>query len=696
VNRLAEATSAYLRTAKDQPVFWHPWGPEAFALARAEDKPMLLDIGAVWCHWCHVMDHESYENPEIAEILNRDWICMKVDRDERPDVDVRYQRAVQAISGQGGWPLTAFLTPEGEVFYGGTYFPPEPQHGRPGFATVLNELAHRFRHERETILKQAAEITAHLAPEDGSVVADELTETILDGAADAMARAFDFRYGGFGTAPKFPHAAACEFLLAYWFDTRHPWAREVVERTLTGMANGGIRDHLGGGFHRYSVDSRWILPHFEKMSYDNAALLQAYADAYAAWPETDTATSDLVRQVVEGIVRWVMTTMSSPEGGYFASQDADVGPDDDGDYFTWTVDETKAVTTPDEFAVISRYYGIDAVGDMHHNPQKNVLHIAQPVSAIATLLEKPEEEVGRLLASAQLAMLEARETRSTPYVDETLYTGWNAMMASAIMAASAALRRRELDAHALATLEMLTSTVLIDGPERGAKHAVGSPVGGILDDQVQLASAFIDAFEITGETVWLERAESLMTHVVGSYGVESGGLRDALIAATEPKYLSQEIQPVQDSPTPSPIGVAAIVMSRLAALTGREEWRAHRDRILEPVAGRLTHLAVFGATMLRAVDWAVRPLCHVVVVGGEEARPLVATVRRVYRPRKVLTWMRDGSGAAHLPEAMRAMLDGTTPRAYVCYGNTCAPPVGTQAELETTLRTFGVGPKGTV
>ncbi len=262
MNKLAQATSAYLRTAKDQPVHWHSWGTEPFERAKAEDKPILLDIGAVWCHWCHVMDHESYEDPALAEVLNRDWICIKVDRDERPDVDARYQRAVQAVSGQGGWPLTAFLTPEGEVFYGGTYFPPDGRHGRPGFANVLGELSDRFRNDRDALLRQASEITARLKPNEPLDLPGTLAQRILDEAADAMAHAFDFRYGGFGTLPKFPHPAACDFLLAHWFDSGHGWAREIVERTLAAMANGGIRDHLGGGFHRYSVDARWAVPHF--------------------------------------------------------------------------------------------------------------------------------------------------------------------------------------------------------------------------------------------------------------------------------------------------------------------------------------------------------------------------------------------------------------------------------------------------
>src|SRR5437899_2799107 len=267
---LAAAQSAYLRSAAHQPVRWHPWGTEAFERPRREDKTSLLDIGAVWCHWCHVMDRESYEDPAIAGLLTRAWVGIKVDRDERPDVDARYQRAVQALSGQGGWPLTAFLNPNGEVFYGGTYFPPDGNHGRPGFASTLAELARIYREQPDRVAMQAGEIRKFVSERLEESQAGPLRTEILDEAADGMARLFDVRYGGFGTQPKFPHPAACEFLLARWFETRERWAREMVDKTLIGMGQGGMYDQLAGGFHRYSVDARWIVPHFEKMIYDNS------------------------------------------------------------------------------------------------------------------------------------------------------------------------------------------------------------------------------------------------------------------------------------------------------------------------------------------------------------------------------------------------------------------------------------------
>ena len=311
-NQLAAETSAYLKSAAHQPVHWLPWGGRAFSLAKAEDKPVLLDIGAVWCHWCHVMDGESYEDAAVAAVLNREFVCIKVDRDERPDVDARYQRAVQALTGQGGWPLTAFLTPDGEVFFGGTYFPPEDnRYGRPGFVSVLNRMVQLYREERDKVRGNAAAIQTHITQALDESKAGPLAPELPKQIADQMARLFDIRYGGFGTAPKFPHPGALELLIARWHDTHEPWPREIVEKTLLGMARGGVRDHLGGGFHRYSVDERWIVPHFEKMAYDNSELLRAYCTAYAAFGDPQW------REVASGTVVWVLAVLADRDRGAF-------------------------------------------------------------------------------------------------------------------------------------------------------------------------------------------------------------------------------------------------------------------------------------------------------------------------------------------------------------------------------------------
>ncbi len=696
-SRLASQQAAYLRSATHQPVDWHPWGPDAFERAKRENKPILLDIGAAWCHWCHVMDRESYEDPQVAQALNRDWVCVKVDRDERPDVDARYQRAVQAFSGQGGWPLTAFLTPEGQVFYGGTYFPPDGQHGRPGFLSVLTELSRIYREQPQRVATQAGQIVHHLETQAPQPATGPVGDALLDRAADAMARLFDFRHGGFGTQPKFPHPGACELLLARWFDTREQWLRDMVDRTLGAMARGGVYDQIGGGFHRYSVDARWIVPHFEKMAYDNSELLRAYVHAAASAPsaggEEGQEGQSGYDRVIEGAADWIMSVLAQPLGGYAASQDADVGLDDDGDYFTWTPEEARAALTEDEFAVLARHYDIDENGEMHHNPRKNVLWVRQSVSEIAAGTGRPAERVGALLESGRAKLREARARRQAPAVDTTVYTGWSALMASALLEAAAYLPRPDLEQHALATLERIFQ----EGGERDAAGGVDHALGGahirLLEDQVQVAGGALDALEATGDPRWRERAIALARYVWSAFAAEDGGLYDLPRNQAGEGFLTQRLKPIQDAPVPSGNGMAAILAARLAEHTGDAAWRERLERLLGAFAGSLSDLSLYAATMLRAVDWHLHPAAHVVIVGAADdatAQNLALAARRTYRPRKVLTRVAPGGGGANLPAPVRAMLDGEAPRAYVCAGQACAAPTADPAELAATLSTFAL------
>lgn len=692
-SRLANQPSPYLRSAADQPVDWYPWGAEAFARAQDEDKPILLDVGAVWCHWCHVMDRESYEDPEVAALLRERWVCIKVDRDERPDVDARYQRAVQALTGQGGWPLTAFLTPDGSVFFGGTYFPPDGAHGRPGFRALLGQLADVYHDRRDQVRAQAAEISKHIRTRSGVPPAGDLTPDLLDRAADGMRRMYDPRHGGFGDTPKFPHPGACEFLLDRALDADDHETLQIVTTTLAGMAEGGIRDHLGGGFHRYSVDTRWIVPHFEKTLYDNSELLRVYIHTASAAP-TNSAdpAARLHREVISGIVHWVTTTMSDPGGGYFSSQDADVGMEDDGDYFTWTVDEARAVLDADEFAVAADYYDIDERGEMRHDPARNVLWVRLPVADIARKHELSEEGVRKLLETVRAKLLTARERRPAPFVDRTCYTGWSALMASAMLEAGAYLERDDLASHALRTADRLFGEAALDD---GVPHAIGSDVSGLLEDQVYLAAAAVDAHEATGEMRWLERATGLMEHVWSRYRSARGGLCDRPVDEGGDGFLEHQVLPIQDAPTPSPNGVAGITLARLAELTNDERWRQRRDELLTSFAGGAADLSVFGATLHRALAWALLPPTHIAVVGTEgEVEPLHHSACKVYRPRKVIHRLQPEARAAGLPPVLQAMLDGSTPRAYVCAGTQCAPPVTTAEELEHVLYTFARGGRG--
>ncbi|HWO89065.1 MAG TPA: thioredoxin domain-containing protein, partial [Gemmatimonadales bacterium] len=526
MNRLADEQSAYLASASHQPVSWHPWGEAPFALARETDRPVLLDIGAAWCHWCHVMDSESYEDPELAEFLNANFVCIKVDRDERPDVDARYQRAVQALTGQGGWPLTALLTPDGEVFYGGTYFPPDGKYGRPGFRSVLERALNVWKGQREKVSGTAAELSRHVERSLLETASGDLDPAQLAQGAERMARLYDWRYGGFGTAPKFPHPGALEFLIARWWDTREPWLREIAEKTLTAMARGGVYDQIGGGFHRYSVDERWIVPHFEKMAYDNAELLAVYLHGYAAWG------TPLLRETALGIVSWALEVLADRDGGTFgAAQDADVGLRDDGDYFTWTSDEARQALAPDEWEVARRHWDIYPEGEMHHNPAKNVLWVARSVDAIAAETGRDPDEVRDLLERARARLKAARDARAAPAVDRTAYASWNAMLAGAFLEAGAILGRPDCTEFALRVLGVLWDRAFVPG--QGIPHRVPSvptvptvptvPSVFLLDDQAHTASAFLTAFEHTGDGRWLDRGRELVDIMLAFHWDPNGG-----------------------------------------------------------------------------------------------------------------------------------------------------------------------------
>src|SRR6202790_5676259 len=517
LNSLARASSSYLRSAMHQPIQWHEWGEEAFSAAQRENKPVLLDIGAVWCHWCHVMDRESYDDPAVAAIVNEHFIAVKVDRDERPDIDSRYQVAVSAVSGQGGWPLTAFLTPDGKPFYGGTYFPPNDGYGRPSFRRVLLSIANAYAEKNGDVVEQAKMVESAMAQSESFAGKDgRVSAGILAAIQTSAFRMFDPEHGGFGQAPKFPHPSALDLLIKRYarsapslrrtaedggLHTEEPRStsatsaedslRNLITTTLEHMAVGGVYDQLAGGFHRYSVDERWVVPHFEKMSYDNSELLKNYVHAYQATGD------EFFAEVARDMIRWMDEWLSDrARGGFYASQDADYSMDDDGDYFTWTLEETKAALTEDEAAVAALYYDINEAGDMHHNPAKNVLHIRASIRTgleeIARRLNIAEERARALLDAAKKKMYAARLLRPTPYVDKTIYAGWNAMCVSAYLEAAKVLDLPEVRHFALRSLDRLLAEAW--NAERGMKHVIaysdpqaeqrenGIAVPGVLDD----------------------------------------------------------------------------------------------------------------------------------------------------------------------------------------------------------------------
>jgi uncharacterized protein YyaL (SSP411 family) len=710
-NRLSAATSAYLRSAAHQPVDWYPWSDEPFARAKAENKPILLDIGAVWCHWCHVIDRESYDSPEIARIINDHFVAVMVDRDERPDIDVRYQSAVSAITGQGGWPLTAALTSEGKVFFGGTYFPPDNAMGRPGFRQVLLAVAEFYRTKREQAHAYADELFQALHRLGAARASEEaLTPQLVDSAVADIARQFDPQNGGFGGAPKFPHTGALELLLRRHDRTGDPQALAIVTRTLEKMGRGGVYDQLGGGFHRYSVDASWIVPHFEKMIYDNAELLRNYAHAYQA---TGNA---FFREVAEGVVGYVTGTLTDPTlGGFYASQDADQSLDDDGDYYTWAPEEAAVALSPEELAVASQAYHLEGQGEMHHDPRRHVLFIDKSPDAVAALLGRPAAAVQDLIVGAKQRLLAARSARPAPFVDSTIYTGWNGMMISAFLEAARAFDRPDIRATALRALDRIVRDAYQPSAEepcggdgrpparRGFCHVASAPggVAGLLDDQVWMARALVDAFEQTGDPRHLALAEETMAYVIRECQAPWGAFYDTARPASTgdrpPLGLGVPYVPTQDSPTPAGNAVAVLVLDRLALITEEACYREAAERVLRVCAPAGTAHGLFAASLILALDLHLEPPLHVVVV-GPRGDPRVGALHRaalaVYRPGTVVHLYDPAASAGRLPSGIPAVVGGSAPRVFACSATACAPPADTPEAVHETILAFGRVPVG--
>jgi len=688
-NRLKDSASPYLRSAAHQPIDWYEWGEEAFRKARAEEKPLLLDIGAVWCHWCHVIDRESYENPEIAAMINELFIPVKVDRDERPDVDARYQSAISAISGQGGWPLTAFLTPDGKPFYGGTYFPPEDAMGRPGFKRILLSVAEAFKTRRGEVDKSAKALEEAVAQaEIFHGARGDFDAGVVDAIVDSALGQFDEAHGGFGHAPKFPHSSTVDLLLERYQATRDPQLLHVARRTLEGVALGGVYDQLAGGFHRYSVDERWCVPHFEKMTYDNSELLRNFLHGY------QVTRDPLFRETAEGIIAWVGEVLSDQQrGGFYASQDADQTLDDDGDYFTWTQTEVRAVLSAEEARTAELYYDIGTRGEMHHDPERNVLWVASTMADLARQLKMDEPGARLLIARAKGKLLAARrERRPVPTIDQTLYTGWNAMFVSAYLEAARVLGRKDCRQCALKTLDRIVAEAW--DASKGFLHRVGGPrLEGSLDDQVFAIAALLDAWEATLDPRYFEIAEQAMRLTVERFGdPDGGGFFDRAKDAAPMGGLEVRRKPLQDSPTPAGNSVAAIVLDRLHAFTGEKLYRDWAEKTLEAFAALAPKYGLFAATYgLAALLHARHPL-QVVITGGAndpKAAELEQAASETYRFGKTLLRVTpEQMASVQLPPALRETLPhlkAAPPQALVCVETTCQAPVADAAKLAKLL-----------
>ena len=678
MNRLANEASLYLRQHADNPVDWYPWGDEAFTRAVAEDKAVLLSVGYSSCHWCHVMAHESFENPDIAALMNELFVCVKVDREERPDVDALYMQATLGLTGSGGWPMTVFLTPDARPFFAGTYFPPEPRHGMPGFPELLRHVADAYGARKGDVEHTAAQLAERLsASANRTPSADALDRRTVDNAVTGLAMAFDPAQGGFGGAPKFPPHLALEFLLRrLWADPKDHNCRQMIETTLHRMADGGIHDQVGGGFHRYSVDGIWLVPHFEKMLYDNALLARVYAMAFRVTGEARW------REVAERTLDYLLREMEAPDGGFAAAQDAD-SPGGEGAFFVWNVTQLTEVLTREETQAIVLRYGMRPEGNFEGS---NILHVAAPMDAIA---ERVGPDAGLLIASALGKLYAARSARPAPARDDKVVTSWNGLAIAAFADAGIWLNRPDYVDVARRVARFVVDNLVVDDrlhrvwANGAARHL------GCLDDHADLIHGLLALYEATFEPAWLDSARASATQMIRLFADEDGA--GFFYAGSDGEVLIARTRDVEDHPTPGGNSQAALVLLRLASLTGDGALTSRATAALGLVAGEMTRYPQAFGTALVALDLATAPnRIEVAIVGPLDApatKALLAAARAAGGPHTTLAAGDPDDAAAVSAAALlsdRPTVDGT-PAAYVCRNFACDAPTTDPLRLEAAL-----------
>jgi uncharacterized protein YyaL (SSP411 family) len=663
-NRLARETSPYLLQHAHNPVDWYPWGEEAFGRARREDKPVLLSVGYSACHWCHVMERESFEDPAIAALMNEHFVSVKVDREERPDVDQIYMQAVQALTGQGGWPMTVFLTPDGRPFYGGTYFPPVPRHGMPSFPQLLQAIAQAWRERRGEVVQSSEQIAAELNRTEKLRGATQLlTDEVLFAAFQGISGQFDARLGGTGGAPKFPQPMIWEFVLRFFKRTGNASARAMVATTLTRMARGGIYDQLGGGFHRYSVDAQWLVPHFEKMLYDNAQLASLYLHAWLALGDGE------YRRVCEETLDYVLREMTDAAGGFYSAQDAD-SEGEEGKFFVWTADEIRAVLGADADLAL-QYWGVDRGSNFEG---RNILWV-------------PGEPDPVRIAPLRRRLFEARELRGHPARDDKVLAAWNGLACRTFAEAGRALGRADYVAAAARNADFVLGAMRADGRLLRTWKGGEARLKGYLEDHAMVAAALLDLYEATFERRWLDAARRLADEtlrlfwddaVEGFY--DTGDDHEALIV--RPRNLF-------DNAVPSGSAVAIETLLRLRVFTGEDRYRAKGVAALRSMADLMARYPTGFGRFLCAHDFNLGPITEVALVTpwGDGAAPLVAEVFGRYLPNRVVVGAREGDGEAArglpLLEGRGTVAGRAT--AYVCRDYTCDLPATDRATLARQL-----------
>jgi uncharacterized protein YyaL (SSP411 family) len=678
-NRLAHETSPYLLQHKDNPVDWYAWGEEALGRAKAEDKPILLSIGYSACHWCHVMEHESFEDPGTAELMNRHFVNVKVDREERPDLDNLYMTAVQAMTGHGGWPLNVFLTPNCVPFYGGTYWPPDDRPGMPSFTKVLHGVIEAYRERREGVEENAQRLRDYLQRAMAATPAPgDVEPGLLDQAAKALGRAFDGEHGGFGGAPKFPQPAVLEFLLRYHKRTGDSRAASMVTLTLDKMSGGGLYDVIGGGFHRYAVDSIWLVPHFEKMLYDNAQLARVYLDAYRAFGH------DRYRRVAAETLEYVAREMTSRDGGFYSTQDAD-SEGEEGKFYVWTPEEIDAVLGPADGRLVREYYGVTRRGNFEGS---NILNVKREPRFVAAELEVPEAQLVAAIEAAKTKLYHARSARVWPGRDEKVLTAWNGLMLRAFAEGARVLGRADFREIAERNAAFLLNALRRDGRLFRTFKDGRAKLNAYLEDYACLCDGLLALYEATFERRWVEEAVSLTETMLAEFADPDGPILYDTGAGHE--ELVSRPRDLQDGATPAGNSVAAGVLLRLGAMTGKEALSQRAADMLRSLAKPMAeHPTAFGR-WLCDLDTYLATVKEV-AVAGERTDPalqaLADTVYARYEPNAILGYAdpSDASLEELLPFLAFRPARGGKATAYVCEHFACLPPVTNPADLVVQL-----------
>jgi len=681
-NRLANESSPYLRQHAENPVDWYPWGDEALSRASSEDRPILLSVGYSSCHWCHVMEAESFEDRATAELMNQSFVNVKVDREERPDIDQVYMKAVQAMTGRGGWPMTVFLTPERVPFFGGTYYPPEPRPGIPSFRQVLEAVNDAWKNRREDVAAGSARLLEALRRTAAPGGRGSAGSQTLDRTAQTLGNQFDATHGGFGDAPKFPQPVTLDFLLRYHRRTGDPKALEMAVLTLRRMAAGGVRDHLGGGFHRYSVDARWLVPHFEKMLYDNALLAEAYLEAYRL---TD---SDDLREVCIDTLDYLSTDLRSPEGGFYAARDAD-SEGEEGRYYVWSRREIDDVLGAEEGRLFANVYGATERGNFEG---RNILHLPVAVDVKATEAGVGQTELERRLRRARTRLLESRAERDAPFRDEKTIVSWNGLAIRAFADAGALLGRQDyLDTARRAADFLLTE---LWAPEEGLLlHSwIDGIAGGhgFLDDYASLGNALLTLHGATLQYRWLDAAVALCDQVVERFWDDSVGT--VFDTASDSEALIVRPREPMDNPTPSGPSLAAELMLRVGRITADARLSDRARAIVDHEADALMRFGPAFGRMLVVLESLESPSTEIVVVGRDDdrTRELIRAVHDAAPAGAVIAGSMAAEargddarpGVALLRD--RTLVDGA-PGVYVCRDHACRLPVTEPAAVREEL-----------